>query len=127
MATRMARATANAAATRTWAASACAALLLSCAGGPNQIDITKPITGEAATNASRAYQQGQDEKGRSSFVEATRYFEWVRNNFPYSQYAALSELALADMAFERGDFAAAATAYQDFVKAHPSHPKADYS
>ena len=114
--------------TRNSALLLCGALLASCAGGGgNTVDITKPITGEAATNASRAYQQGLDEKNRSSFVEATRYFEWVRNNFPYSQYAALSELALADMGFERGDFAAAATAFQDFVKAHPSHPKAAYA
>ena len=35
------------------------------------------------------------EKGDQNVMEATRYFEAVRNSFPYSQYAALSELALA--------------------------------
>jgi outer membrane protein assembly factor BamD len=39
----------------------------------------------------------------------------------------LSELALADMAYERDDHGSAAGAYQDFVKSHPSHPKADYA
>jgi outer membrane protein assembly factor BamD len=104
-----------------------AVLLAACAGGKDSIDITKPVTGEAATNAQRGYQKALQEKKDSNFLEATRYFEWVRNNFPYSQYAALSELSLADMAYERDDYAAAAAAYQDFVKSHPSHPKADYA
>jgi len=60
-------------------------------------------------------------------MEATRFFEYVRNNFPYSQYAALAQLAIADIAFERDDWAQAANQYQEFVKGHPSHPKADYA
>ena len=105
------------------------AVALSCASGADKagVDITKPVTGDAATNAERAYKNGLEEKKSSNFVEATRYLEYVRNNFPYSQYAALSELALADMAFERDDYATAATAYQDFVKSHPSHPRADFA
>lgn len=102
-------------------------LALGCTGSGANIDITKPVTGEAATNAERAYKQGLQERGSSNYIEATRYFEWVRNNFPYSQYAALAELALADMAFDRDDFAEAAVKYQDFVKSHPSHQKADYA
>ena len=104
-----------------------AALLVACASSANNVDITKPVTGEASTNAEKAYRKGLEEKSSSAYLEATRYFEWVRNNFPYSQYAALSELALADMAFERDDFATAATSYQEFVKSHPSHPKADFA
>jgi outer membrane protein assembly factor BamD len=106
----------------------CAALLLAgCAGGKDSLDITKPVTGAEATNAERAYKRGIAEKADKNFIDATRYLEWVRTNFPYSQYSSLSELALADMAYEREDWAAAAAAYQDFVKSHPSHPKADYA
>jgi outer membrane protein assembly factor BamD len=101
--------------------------LLACAGGRDSIDITKPVKGDAATNAEKAYARGMEERHSASYLEATRYFEFVRNNFPYSQYAALSELALADMAFERDDFIGAAAAYGEFVKSHPSHAKADYA
>lgn len=104
-----------------------AALCACASGGINAVDITKPITGDAATNAEKAYKRGLEEKSSSNFIEATRFFEWVKNNFPYSQYAALSELALADMAYDRDDFETSATTYQDFVKSHPSHPKADYA
>ncbi len=104
------------------------AALCGCGGNSaTAVDITKPITGDAATNAEKAYKRGLEEKKSSNFIEATRYFEWVKNNFPYSQYAALSELALADMAFDRADFETSATSYQDFVKSHPSHPKADFA
>jgi outer membrane protein assembly factor BamD len=110
----------------------CKALLLllalsaACASGKD-IDITKPVTGAEAANAQKAYEKGLDERRVSNYLEATRYFEWVRNNFPYSQYASLSELALADMSYERGDYSIAAAQYQDFVKNHPSHAKADYA
>ncbi|MFL5438980.1 MAG: outer membrane protein assembly factor BamD [Myxococcales bacterium] len=106
----------------------CVALLLAaCAGGKDSLDITKPVTGAEATNAERAYKRGINEKADKNYIEATRYLEWVRTNFPYSQYSSLAELALADMAYEREDWGAAAAAYQDFVKSHPSHPKADYA
>ncbi len=103
-----------------------AALLSSCASG-NAADITKPVTGAAASDAAKAYDKGMAEKKDKNYLEATRYLESVRNNFPYSQYAALAELAIADMDFERDDYGAAASAYQDFVKSHPSHGKADYA
>lgn len=106
---------------------ACALLLCACAGAKEDIDITRPITGDAATNAEKAYRRGLQEKDNSTYQEAIRYFEWTKNNFPYSQYAALSELALADMAYQRDDFTTAATTYGDFVKTHPSHPKAAYA
>jgi len=102
---------------------ACAA----CAGSKDNVDITKPVTGAEASNAEKAYRRGLSEMKDKNYLEAVRYLEWVRNNFPYSQYAALSELALADMSFDRGESGTAATQYQDFVKSHPSHPKADYA
>jgi outer membrane protein assembly factor BamD len=103
------------------------ATLCACASGGPSVDITKPVTGAEASNAAKAYEKGLQEKKDHNPLEATRYFEYVRNNFPYSQYAALAQLAIADMAFERDDWSQAATLYQDFVKSHPSHPKADYA
>lgn len=90
-------------------------------------DLTKPVTGAEASNAGKAYEAGMKERRLQNFVEATRYFEYVKNNFPYSQYAALSALALADMAFDHDAWDSAANAYADFVKGHPSHPQAGYA
>ena len=102
-------------------------LLCACASGKDTVDITKPVTGAEASNAAKAYEKGMQEKKDQNPMEATKFFEYVRNNFPYSQYAALSQLAIADMSFEHDDWSQAATQYQDFVKTHPSHPKADYA
>jgi outer membrane protein assembly factor BamD len=104
------------------------ASLCACAGGKDAgVDITKPVTGAEASNAAKAYEKGMQEKKDQNPMEATRFFEYVRNNFPYSQFAALAQLAVADIAFERDDWAQAANQYQEFVKGHPSHPKADYA
>jgi outer membrane protein assembly factor BamD len=103
------------------------AALCGCAANKDAVDITKPVTGAEASNAAKAYEKGMQEKKDQNPMEATRFFEYVRNNFPYSQFAALAQLAIADIAFERDDWAQAANQYQEFVKGHPSHPKADYA
>jgi outer membrane protein assembly factor BamD len=103
------------------------ALCAACASGKENVDITKPVTGAEASNAEKAYTRGLQEKKEKNYFEAIRYLEYVRNNFPYSQYSALAELAIADMSFDRDDWGTAATQYQDFVKSHPSHPRADYA
>jgi len=107
----------------------CLAALCACAGGGKDagVDLTKPVTGAEASNAAIAYNKALQEKKSENFIEATRLFEYVRTNFPYSQYSAMAELGVADMSFDREDWGAAATQFQDFVKSHPSHPKADYA
>jgi outer membrane protein assembly factor BamD len=110
-----------------WTAAISLALCAACAGGKDSVDLTKPVTGAEASNADKAYNRGLQERKDKNYLEAVRYFEYVRNNFPYSQFAGLSELAIADMSFDREDWSAAATQYLDFVKSHPSHPKADYA
>ena len=112
---------------RQWIAAVGLALCAACAGGKDSVDLTKPVTGAEAANAEKAYNRGLQERKDKNYLEAVRYLEYVRNNFPYSQFAGLSELAIADMSFERDDWSAAATQYQDFAKSHPSHPKADYA
>src|SRR5260221_8061885 len=96
-----------------------AALLCACAGGNK--DLTKPITGPAASDAGRAYAKGVQELKDKNYLEATRFFEAVRNNYPYSQFAALADLAIADINFERDDYGGPAVPLQRLVKGHPPH------
>jgi outer membrane protein assembly factor BamD len=103
------------------------AFLLACATGKGDAELTKPVTGAEASNAGKAYEKGVTERKHQGFAEATKYFEFVKNNFPYSQYAALAELAIGDMSYDRDEWVAAATFYGDFVKSHPSHPQAGYA
>jgi outer membrane protein assembly factor BamD len=102
-------------------------LALGCASNKDAVDLTKPVTGAAASDAGKAYEAGLKARREQEFQDAIRYFEYVKNNFPYSQYAALAQLAEADMSFDHDEWANAATQYSEFVKGHPSHPQAAYA
>ncbi len=61
------------------------------------------------------------------FNEAIKYFELVKNKFPYSKYAVLAELRMADTHFEREKWLEAADAYRIFVRFHPRHEEVAYA
>jgi outer membrane protein assembly factor BamD len=61
------------------------------------------------------------------YARAIELFQEVIDNYPYSNYATLSELKIADVYFEQSRFEEAAGYYQDFVELHPSHPQVPYS
>src|SRR5690606_35825112 len=49
-----------------------------------------------------------------------------KNKHPYSRYATLSELAIADIEFARENYDSAQTAYQVFKEMHPTHDRSAY-
>ena len=87
------------------------------------------LTGEVryGKTAEEDYQAGEEELKDKNFAEATKFFEHVRNKYPFSRYAALAELRLADTKLAQGKYAEAAEAYLQFVKLHPSHDQDDYA
>ena len=87
------------------------------------------LTGELKYGKSgeEDYQAGQEELKERNYVEATKFFEHVRTKYPFSKYAALADLRIADARFDQGHYLEAAEAYQQFVKLHPTHEQADYA
>lgn len=73
------------------------------------------------------YRSGEKAIEDRAFPEATKYFEHVRNKYPFSKYAALSELRLADVKFDQEHNIEAADAYRNFVRLHPTHEQVDYA
>lgn len=63
----------------------------------------------------------------AKWVEAVKYFDLVKNKYPYSKYAVLSELRLADTQFVREKWLEAADAYRIFVRFHPRHEQVAYA
>jgi len=61
---------------------------------------SRAVTGAEASNAEKAFKPRRAGAQEKNYLEAVRYFEYVRNNFPYSQFASLAELAIADMSFD---------------------------
>jgi outer membrane protein assembly factor BamD len=60
-------------------------------------------------------------------LEALRYFNHVKRKFPYSRYAALSELRIADCDYLQEKYTEAISGYRQFLRAHPTHRDADYA
>jgi len=71
------------------------------------------------------YQAGLEEIGLSEWGVAQKLLEHVRTKYPFSKYAALAELRLADAKFKQERYLEAAEAYEGFVKLHPTHEEAD--
>jgi outer membrane protein assembly factor BamD len=58
-------------------------------------------------------------------IALQRYLD-VKNKFPYSSFATLAELAIADVHYKNEDYPEAQVSYQNFREFHPKHPKVDY-
>jgi outer membrane protein assembly factor BamD len=103
--------------------SALLALSLACAS--SRVSITGEV--RYGKSAEEDYRAGQEELKDRNYIEAAKFFEHVKNKYPFSKYAALSELRLADAKFEQDHFIESADAYEQFVKLHPRHEMADYA
>jgi outer membrane protein assembly factor BamD len=98
-----------------------AAALLAC--GTSRVSLSGDL--RYGKSAEENYNAGVAEAKDGNHAEAIKFFEHVRTKFPFSKYAALSELRLADVKFDEGRWAEAAEAYKEFVKLRPSHEQAD--
>jgi outer membrane assembly lipoprotein YfiO len=61
------------------------------------------------------------------FPRAIAQFQEVIDNYPFSEFAPLAELQIAEINEKMGKFEEAASFYQDFVEAHPDHPKLPFA
>ncbi len=78
-------------------------------------------------DAKENYDAGMELLHDKSFPESQKFFEFVKTKFPFSKYAALCDLRLADLKFAQDQFTAAADAYAEFVKLHPTQDEVDYA
>ena len=71
------------------------------------------------------------EKGMEAFEEedysdALKAFNTLKERYPYSRYAILAELKVADAHFYREEYPEAVGAYEDFVELHPKNEAIPY-
>lgn len=93
--------------------------IASCASGDDGKGVTYSLT------AKQNYDKGLAELKDENYGEATRYFSFVRQKFPFSKFAVLSELALADTQYARGNYQEAIDSYKNFIRLHPTHEKVE--
>jgi len=80
-----------------------------------------------ADDAEENLKLGQESLDSKNYVEAQKYFDYVKSKYPYLEAATTAELKLGDVDFEREKYVEARDRYVNFVKLHPTHPKLDYA
>lgn len=98
------------------------ALLPGC-GGPQEP--TGPLS--YSTTARRNYDSGMHELDSENCLEAVRYFEHTKRRFPYSRFAALAELRIADCDYVQQKYVEAIAGYRQFIRFHPTHEDVPYA
>jgi outer membrane protein assembly factor BamD len=86
-------------------------------------EATKPIT--YSLTAKQNYEKGLAELKDENFPEAQKYFQFVKSKFPFSKFAVLAELAIADTQFARANYTEAIDSYKSFARLHPTHEKVE--
>lgn len=74
-----------------------------------------------SVSAQRNYEKGLVELEGRDWVAAAKYFSFIKSRFPYSKYAVLAEIRLADAEFGAGQYLEAIDSYRLFMKFHPTH------
>jgi outer membrane protein assembly factor BamD len=77
-------------------------------------------------SADALIQDGLDFYQRGSYEKAVEAFQTLRDRYPYSQYAILAELKLADSYYLNKDYELAATGYKEFERLHPANEVIPY-
>jgi outer membrane protein assembly factor BamD len=72
-------------------------------------------------SAKKNYELGMAAMADEEYVDASKYFTFIKARFPYSKFAVLSDLRVADCAFGAGAFLEAVDGYKQFIKFHPTH------
>lgn len=73
--------------------------------------------------AKENYEKGIRSMKGDSHLDASKYFNYVRQNYPTSRWVPWAELGLADAAMGRQAYIEAIDGYKAFINAHPRHAK----
>jgi len=78
-------------------------------------------------DARAAYEKALLDFRRGDCLAAEPTFRDIRREFPYSRFAALSELRIGDCQFKNEDYPKAIQTYKQFVRVRPSHKEIPYA
>jgi len=84
-------------------------------------------SGAYSVQAASAYEDAERSFRNGDYLEAIRRYNLLRTKYPYSEFATLADLRIADAYFEQDKFATSIEQYRAFVKLHPEHGKVTYA
>lgn len=105
--------------TRPAAILAASALALATAAGCGGKTGTGAV--DYSVSAPKNYDRGMAELAEKDWTAAAKYFSFIKSRFPYSRYAVLAELRLADAEFGADQQLNAIDDYRAFATLHPTH------
>src|SRR5262249_28362263 len=76
-------------------------------------------------SAQQNYERGMKKLSEEQWLEAARFFTFVKTRFPYSKYAVLADLRIAHAALGAESYLEAVGPYKLFIKFHPTHEVAE--
>jgi outer membrane protein assembly factor BamD len=97
------------------------ALLAACASSARDTKGEKKTGIEYSASAQTNYEKGMKALQSEDWLDSARFFGFIKARFPYSKFAVLAELRLADTAFGLESYLEAIDQYRLFVKFHPTH------
>lgn len=105
-----------------------AAVLLLVSGCSTLNDLFGMSAGDEieATPQTLAY-EGMEELNKENFRTAAEKFQMLKDRYPYSKYAILADLKLADAYYLKEMYIEAADAYLEFERLHPKNDAVPYA
>lgn len=73
------------------------------------------------------YQKGYEDYQRGKYEKAIESFQRVKEEYPLSELAIMSEIGIADAYFSNKDYVDAALSYKEFVNLHPLNENVSYA
>jgi len=106
---------------------ACAVFLLLCLWFIGGLTGCACLTGSKETeSAEELAENGMEAFEDEDYHDALKAFTTLKERYPYSRYAILAELKVADAHFHREEYPEAISAYEDFIHLHPKNEVIPY-
>jgi outer membrane protein assembly factor BamD len=102
------------------------ALAMACGGSSGTGKSGKSLL-KADDDARTAYERALLSFRQGDCLNAEPTFQEIRREFPYSRFAALSELRIGDCQFKNEAYPEAIQTYRQFVRIRPSHREVPYA
>ena len=74
-----------------------------------------------SVSAKQNYKKGLVKLKDADWIAAAKYFAFIKARFPYSKFAVLAELRMADAEFGAKHYLQAVDSYKMYIKFHPTH------
>lgn len=103
---------------------------LACASTPDEEVALEPPSAEVLFDEALAILDGHTMMPFYTYVNyqaAIDKFQEVIDNYPYSEYAVMAELRIADAYYDDKRYEEALSYYQDFPELHPNHERVPYT